>query len=396
MDEAAYARICAYSAQVASEKAVPQLRLFSQALLTRMQKTKLITGISGVRGAGKSSLLLEFVKNEKGLYISGDFLLKYGIGLYDALHYAYANGVRAFGIDEISMVGGWPSDLKLFYDSSSAKVAITGSSAIELAVRGSDLARRAEFHPLPPFSFREYLFFKSGANLPEKSPHEIVSAGAGLARSLAQYDVHYSEFVASHALPAAFFQGKGACRGIMERIIYHDLLPLKNIDAQYIGSAFKLLKFLASSEPGASSYNAMANSIGKSVKFTIELVRLLSLSGIITVVAPDGGGHKGVRGDDKILFPLPFRSVLGDYFGFQPLKGALREDFFIHHARTAKHFRESGRRTPDYLFEGSVFEIGGAGKGTSQILGMKNAYLVKEGFPSGKNELSLYAFGLLY
>ncbi len=397
MEEEAFTKLLSYSERVIREKAVPTLRPASAELFEKTLDSKLVIAIKGLRGVGKSSLLLEMIKqSEKGMYLNGEFLLKSGYGLYEVLNYAYSQGITVFGIDEIQVLTNWPADLKLFYDESKVKIRVTGSSAIGLALQSSELARRAQLEELRPFSFREYIYLKTSALLKKRTIEELIEDRFVCSKEIAPFINLYPEFMQKYGLPAAFFEGPATYNGIIERIVYHDLLPLKSIDITYIDSTFKLLKFLASSKPGEVSYNSIANSMGRSVKFAIELIRLLSLSGILSIVSPYGSGHKAIRGECKVLLPLSFRTALGEYFGVKIESGALREDFFIHHVPEAKYFKEAGKKIPDYVVGKNIFEIGGECKGHAQLKGLKNTYVVKESLSVGKNEIPLYVFGLLY
>lgn len=397
MDENDFTRLLSYSEKVIKEKAVDILRPASEELSKTIKEEKIISAIKGLRGVGKSSLLIDILKNsEKGIYINAEFLLKQGYDLYDTLVYAYNQGFITFGIDEIHVIQEWPKDIKLFYDESKAKIILTGSSAIDLAVKSSDLARRIHISELRPLSFREYIYFKTKTLLRKRTIEEIISERFEATKEIAPFIGFYQEFVNHYGLPAAFFEGKEVYPGIVERVVFNDLLSLKSIDSSYIDSAFKLLKFITSSKPGEISYNAVANSIGRSVKFTIELMRLLSLSGLLTIVPPQGSGHKSIRGENKVMLPLSFRNALGEYFGVAIEKGALREDFFIHHVKNVQYLREIGRRVPDYYTDGYVFEIGGKAKGASQVKGLKSSFVVKESLSVAPDEISLYLFGLLY
>jgi len=397
MDESDFTRLLSYSEQVIKEKAVDVLRPASEELAKIIMEEKLISGIKGLRGVGKSSLLISLLKrSKKSIYINAEFLLKQGYDLYETLVYAYRQGFTTFGIDEIHVIQEWPRDIKLFYDESRAKIILTGSSAMEIGVRSSDLARRMHINELKPFSFREYIYFKTKTMLKKRTLNEIIEEPFGITKEIAPFIHYYQDFVNFYGLPAALFEGKEVYPGILERVVYHDLLSLKSIDSGYIDSAFKLLRFISSSKPGESSYNSLANSIGRSVKFTIELMRLLSVSGVITLIHPHGTGHKSIRGESKVMLPLSFRNALGEYFGVSIEKGALREDFFIHHVNGAQYIRETGKRTPDYYLDGYIFEIGGRAKGASQVKGIKGSFVVKESLSLSPGEIPLYLFGLLY
>jgi len=397
MDENDFTRLLSHSERVSREKAVETLRPVSEELSKTIREEKIISAIRGLRGVGKSSLLIDVLKrSEKSIYINAEFLIKQGYDLYETLTYAYSQGFKTFGIDEIQVIQEWPRDIKLFYDESRAKIILTGSSAIDLAIKSSDLARRAHINELRPFSFREYIYFKTKTLLKKRTLEEIIEKRFELAKEIAPFIGFYQEFVNYYGLPAAFFEGKEVYAGVVERIVYHDLLSLKSIDTGYIDSTFKLLRFVASSKPGETSYNSIASSIGRSTKFTIELIRLLSLSGLLTIVPPHGSGHKSIRGENKIMLPLSFRNALGEYFGVSIEKGALREDFFIHHVKNTQYFREAGKKVPDYCVGDHVFEIGGARKSTAQIKGLNRSFIVKESLSVAQDEIPIYLFGLLY
>ncbi|MEM4335688.1 MAG: AAA family ATPase [Candidatus Anstonellales archaeon] len=397
MDENDFTRLLSYSEKVCREKAVDVLRPASQELEESIKKQKIISAIKGLRGVGKSSLLIHILKKyEKAMYINAEFLLKHGYDLYETLSYAYTQGFTTFGIDEIQVIKEWPKDIKLFYDESRTKIIITGSSAIDIAARSSDLARRICISELRPFSFREYIYFKTKTLLRKRTIKELIEERVEVSREVAPFISLYPEFVNHYGLPAAFFEGKDVYPGIIERVVYHDLLSLKSIDTGYIDSAFRLLKFIASSKPGEISYNSVANSIGRSVKFTIELMRLLSISGLITLLPPHGSGHKSILGESKVMLPLSIRNSLGEYFGVSIEKGALREDFFIHHVGHAQYIRETGKKVPDYYVDGYIFEIGGRSKSASQLSGSGWSFIVKESLSVASDEIPLYIFGLLF
>ena len=391
-----FTRLLSYSERMINEKAVDRLRPYSEELAKQIEKHKIITAIKGLRGVGKSSLLLHLLKeHEASIYINAEYLVRQGYSLYEVLDYVYEQGYSYIGIDEIHAINDWTKELKLFYDQTRAKIIITGSSALSLAVQSSELSRRITIKELKPFSFREYLFFKKNVLLEKRELEEIINNRQELVKEIAPYISYYEEFVRYYGLPAAFFEGKEVYAGIIERIIYYDLLAMKSIDVGYMHSAFKVLKFLCSSKPGELSYNAIANSIGRSVKFTISLIRLLADAGIIRLIDGYGKGHKAIRSEQKITMPLSFRNGLAEYFNIVAEKGALREDFFVHHLEKVKYVKDRGKKVPDYYVDGKVFEIGGKAKGKKQLKGFKEGYLVKEDL-SIKENIPIYLFGLLY
>ncbi len=392
-----FTNVVSYSQKMINSNLVSKLRPLSMEIVKMIQNQSIITAIKGLRGVGKSSLLIYFLYHQKdSIYINAEYLLKQGLSLYEVLDYAYSQGYRVFGIDEIHVLKNWPLDVKLFYDQTRAKIVLTGSSAISLHITSSELSRRVVSVDLKPFSFREFIYFKTGVLLEKRTLKEILENKKEIAREIAPFVSIYNEFLEYYALPAAFFESKDVYPGIIEKIVYHDLISLKSIDFSYVDAAFKTLRFLVSSKPGEISYNSLASSLGKSVKFSISLINLLANAGILNIINAHGRGHKPIRSGVKISLPLSFRSALARYFNTEVEKGALREDFFIHHVGNAFYVKEMGRRSPDYWVDGYVFEIGGPSKGKSQLERSERGFLVKESLSTMSNDVPIYLFGLLY
>ena len=91
------------------------------------------------------------------------------------------------------------------------------------------------------------------------------------------------------------------------------------------------------------------------------------------------------------------RAVAGEVGGRDDEAGSRRETFFANQLKSA----QLDVRIPtmgDFLVEGKyLFEIGGKGKGKSQIERAKNAFVVRDGIEVGfDNIIPLWLFGFLY
>ena len=141
----------------------------------------------------------------------------------------------------------------------------------------------------------------------------------------------------------------------------------------------------------------MSSSLGIGIKLVRDIINSLTQAGIIYKIPPQGQGKSAARKEDKILMPLSFRNALCSYYNFPTPKGSLREDFFIQHVGNCNYLKTGiKRRTPDFVVGNYIFEVGGSSKSHEQIVGLKNAFLVKEAISLNKNEIPIYLFGLLY
>lgn len=402
MEEKAFSEILAVSAAIAERGKVEKLREQSREIAGQIAEKKSgVFIIAGLRGSGKTTILSELLKNEKdGVFLNAEATIRYGESLLDMLHYAHSKGYKTFFIDEIHAFPDWEKDVKLFFDETRAKIVISGSSAISLKVKGSELSRRASFFETKPLSFREYLFFTAGKLLPKATIEEIINPDKrkAIERSLIPYLNYFPVYLNFDALPAAFFEkNKEVYTNIIERTIRYDMLYLRDIDVSYVDNTFRVIKVLSTSPPGEISYSGLSSSLGLGMKMVREIIDALAKTGLVYKVMPYGTGKRAVRKEDKILMPLSFRSALCSYYGVNPLRGALREDFFIQHTGSCCYIKTGvERRTPDFVIGNRVFEIGGPSKGYEQIKDKKDAFIVKEGLCEGNREIPLYLFGLLY
>ncbi|MBS3060151.1 MAG: ATP-binding protein [DPANN group archaeon] len=399
MDEELFTRVLSNSAQMIEEHTTEKLRPASRDIIDAISKSRGLSVIAGLRGTGKTTLLIELsVKNQNSLYINAELLVKYDIDLLDFLQHAYSKGLSMFLLDEIHAIPDWEKDIKIFYDTTKAKIVASGSSALAITTRASELSRRASIYILKPLSFREYLYFRTGQLLPKVTIDDILTNKTELVKKVAPHISLFEPYLSNDALPAAFFENKkDTYLGVLSRTIHYDLLALREIDVHYVESAFKIMKFIATAEPAEVSYSKLATSLGRSTKFVIELARLLNLSGIVMQIPPQGQGHKAIRAEDKLLLPLSFRAALAGDYGTKPSIGGMREDFFAQHIGNCTYLRSrKARKTPDFKCGNRIFEVGGPSKKKTQINKLKNAYLVTESIVPSKDEIPIYLLGLLY
>ena len=119
-------------------------------------------GIIGPRGVGKTTLILQYIKENlnpnTALYVTAEDFYFADHKLLDlADSYTKVGGKHLF-IDEIHKYKNWSKELKLIYDyHPELKIIFTGSSILDINKGVSDLSRRAIMYQMQGLSFREYL-----------------------------------------------------------------------------------------------------------------------------------------------------------------------------------------------------------------------------------------------
>jgi len=125
--------------------------------------------IVGARGVGKTTTLLQYLKNHKlptsqKLYVSVDWCDSES--LFDIAHEFYKQEGKLLIIDEIHKYQNFEKELKNIYDIFDLRVIISGSSALSINHANADLSRRLLKKEVKGLSFREFLEFKYNLSLP--------------------------------------------------------------------------------------------------------------------------------------------------------------------------------------------------------------------------------------
>ena len=105
-------------------------------------------GILGQRGCGKTTLMLQFIKenykdSDKALYVSLDNFLFQDISLYEFAKKFSQYGGEILFVDEVHKYQNWDTHLKNIYDGLDLKVVFSGSSLLSIQKQNADLSRRS-------------------------------------------------------------------------------------------------------------------------------------------------------------------------------------------------------------------------------------------------------------
>lgn len=135
---------------------------FRRYMYDRINWDNRMFGLVGPRGAGKTTLFLQRIKNAHDLsdtlYCSADDLYFTSHTLFDTAESFSKEGGMYLFIDEVHKYPGWSRELKLMYDAfPQLHVYFTGSSILDIEKGEADLSRRAPRYLMQGLSFREYL-----------------------------------------------------------------------------------------------------------------------------------------------------------------------------------------------------------------------------------------------
>jgi len=371
-----------------------------------------IVGIVGARGVGKTTFLLNYLKekyknSDKGLYVSADnlyFSENSLLGLADQFYKEY-NG-ELLCIDEIHKYKNWNQELKNIYDSyPKMKIIFSGSSCLDLTKSGYDLSRRVILKNMSGFSFREFLEVKLKKPFPVLKLKDIINKGGQISKELSEEPKltgYLKEYYRQGYYPIFIELGgyddyKDALLGILNKTVFEDIGGFYSLKTENLDIFRKIVYFFATSEPGSLNVNKLAKSLKKDYTTIANYIEMLRESGLLRFLLNNKQGHALVRNAEKIyLDNTNLVYAVNKTIGKTASIGLIRELFVISHLENAGckvFFSKQG----DIECAGWTFEIGGASKDKRQIKNIKKSYLIKDDIliSAGQN-IPLYLFGFLH
>lgn len=356
-----------------------------------------LVGILGPRGIGKSTMILQRIKNtpeNHSLYITADNIYFADHKLFDLADKFVKEGGTHLYIDEVHKYSGWSRELKLMYDMHpSLHIVFTGSSVLDIYRGESDLSRRALLYFMYGLSFREYLSFFHGIDSPVYALDDILSNRAVL--DAVEHPLPLFRDYMSRGYYPFSVQGDFPMR--MEQVVTQTIevdIPqyadMKASTARKLKQLLAILSHLAPYKPIADS---LASEIGASKNSIPDYLAYLEKSGMIGLLRDDTSGIRNLGKIEKVYIDNP--SLMTVLAGGTPNIGNLRETFFYNQMRVRNAVTAS--RQSDFVIGKYTFEIGGRKKGKQQIEGLDNAYIVKDDIETGfGNIIPLWCFGLNY
>jgi predicted AAA+ superfamily ATPase len=361
-----------------------------------------IIGIIGARGIGKTTFLIQYLKNfdfDETLYFSADSILTSGVSLYEIAEEFSKYGGKILAIDEIHKYKNFEAELKEIYDFLDIKVLFSGSSAISLEHSRGDLSRRAILYKVKGLSFREFLELKLNTQLKKYSLQEILDNHTSIAREITgkiKVFKYFKEYLEYGYYPYYFATPKSyklLVENSINTAIENDLLYIFHIDIDNIEKLKQLVKYLCLSKPYELNISNLSKRIGISRDTLYKYIHYLTLADVLNRIDVLNKKDTSFLKPSKLYLQNP---NLYYTFCLNNEIGTIREIFFINQLEINHQVNYS--KIGDFLVnERYIFEIGGKNKNKYQIKNIANSYLAIDDIEIGfQNKIPLYLFGFLY
>lgn len=379
---------------------------YTRYLLKEIPSDQRLVFISGARGTGKTTLLLQYLKTmsgtfENSAYISLDDIIFSRVPPEDFIDWFYKRGGQLIAIDEVHRYPGWSRVIKTSYDRyPGLKILITGSSALMLASGRTDLSRRALHFFLNELSLREFAEMKYSSLFKAYTLNELLEGHHEISRKINKETRTlkiFDEYLRFGAYPF-FLEGEqyyhSKLAQVVNSILEIDLPALTNITYGTIIKVKKLLAVIAESAPFTPNIMELSSKVGVSRDLMYRYLDMLEKAGLIYLLRRETRGGSIMTKPEKIFLRnanLSYALTLG-----KPDKGTQRETFFINQMSVRN--KVTYHVSADFTINGKyIFEIGGRNKSTDQTRGLENSFIVKDNLEYGSgNTIPLWLFGFTY
>lgn len=355
-------------------------------------------GLVGPRGVGKSTMLLQYVKQnldtKDTLYVSADNLYFAEHKLVDLADRFVKMGGKHLFIDEIHKYEGWSRELKQIYDSyDDLQIVISGSSILDIYKGMADLSRRMPIYEMQGLSFREYLRLFHGIDVPVYSLKDILTHKAvisGVEHPLPLFHDYLKRGYYPFGRDAEF---EIELMQVINQTMEIDI-PMHIKTNISVGRKLKsLIMVVSKSVPFKPVMQKLADVTGISRNDIPDYLIYMERAGMISQLRNATGGLRGLGKVEKLY--LDNTNLIYTLAPERADIGNVRETFFMNQTRVCNDVRSSD--ISDFEIDGKVFEIGGRKKGQKQIESADDGYIVKDDIESGyANVIPLWAFGLNY
>ncbi len=380
---------------------------FKRYLWDRINWDNRLIVITGARGIGKTTLLLQYIKeklsklSDEVIYVSLDDLYFSKNTIVDFAEEFVKRGGKYLFLDEIHKYHNWSQEIKNIYDYfSSLRIIITGSSALDIYKGKADLSRRAITYKMQGLSFREYILFKYKHQFPVltiedifKDAHNFIPAIHNKIKPIKLFE----EYLQTGYYPF-FIEGKEDFHQRLKQTVNHvldsDLPSVERIDFIAVQNLRKLLSIITEIAPFKPNILKLSKQIGVSRETLQKYLYLLSKADLLLLLQAGTHGISKLNKPEKVF--LNNSNLIYSLSDTRVNTGTLRETFFYNQLNESHNILSSDKGD-FFINQKYTVEVGGKNKTRKQISGIKHAYVAADNIEyAHQNTIPLWLFGFLY
>ena len=364
-----------------------------------------LIGIKGARGVGKTTLLLQYIKEhfphvDDTLWVSLDNLWFKTHDVDELVEWLYTHGQTVLFFDEVHKCPDWTLRLKNYYDNyPDLRIVYTGSSMLEIDHSKVDLSRRQSLYTLPVMSFCEYLEFEGAISTPVLTLSDLLTNHVGVSMDICgrvKILKLFSDYLDHGQYPfykEADQEFHTRLSSMSNLVIETDMPAVTEVTYATIEKTKKLLMIVSDHVPFVPNISRLCESLSTTRDMCLKMLYALDRADILSLLTRELKSYKHLTSPEKIyLANTNLMAALGSNADI----GNLRETFFVSQVQHTASVQMPNKG--DFLLEGKyLIEVGGAAKTFDQIKDEPHSYLAVDDIETGYGaRIPLWMFGLLY
>lgn len=279
-------------------------------------------------------------------------------------------------------------------------VVYSGSSILKMDNREGDLSRRQMSYTLNGLSFREFLAYEGVLAPSQLTLDELLRDHVEIAMDLVKKMRPiplFERYLKNGFYPFYKTEHSGYYERVVEtidKVLDSDYPAVEDVTPATIRKTKKMLMVLAASCPQQPNMSALYRELETDRNQGLKMLSVLERAGLLALVPSGKDTLKNLSRPEKIFCDNP--NIMHALVP-RADQGTIRETFFVNQLRSAGHevvCVEKG----DFLVDGRyLFEVGGPGKGFSQIRDIPESFIAADDIETGfGNKIPLWLFGFLY
>ena len=368
---------------------------------------KQLVSIRGSRGVGKTTLMRQYIKQTYGvnageaLYLVMDSMYFTSHTLMEVAERFHLMGGKHLFLDEVHKYPTWSRELKEIVDLwPDLKITFTGTSLLQILNADADLSRRVLSYDLAGLSFREYLQFYKGLELPSYSLDEILSNADAICQKVCEVchpQPLFEEYLRVGYYP--FYDGNdeeyySRIENVVSFIIDQEMTQFCGVEPAYTRKLKAMLLFLANNVPYDVNIAKLSSFLEINKTTVLSYLSSMQKAELLSLLYTDNKSVTKMQKPDKVYIHNPNMLYA---LSTNEIMGTIRECFVVNQL-SAGHTVEYGRTQGDFKVDGRItIEVGGKDKSFDQIADIPDSYILADSmeFPIGK-KLPLWLVGFLY
>lgn len=368
---------------------------------------KQLVSIRGSRGVGKTTLMRQYIRQKYGvnageaLYLVMDSMYFTNHSLLEVAERFHLIGGKHLFLDEVHKYPTWSKEVKEIIDLwPDLKITFTGSSLLQILNADADLSRRVLSYDLAGLSFREFLHFYKGIELPSFPLNKILKDADNICQLICEKcrpQALFEEYLRVGYYP--FYDGEeqeyySRIENVVSFIIDQEMTQFCGVDPAYTRKLKAMLLFLANNVPYDVSIAKLSSYLGINKTTVLSYLASMQKAELLCLLYTDNKSVSKMQKPDKVYLHNPNMLYA---LSTEEKIGTIRECFVVNQLST-NHSVEYGKAQGDFKIDGKIIiEVGGKDKSFDQIADIPNSYILADSmeFPIGK-KLPLWLVGFLY